>query len=244
MQYFSCLRRYVMTERKRRPPLLPLIFGAILLLIIPVLLMSAAGDWRWVEGWIFSLWYLGLSYTAVFSTYWRDPELLAERGADDDISNRPIWDRRWGVIAFLGFFIWLIVMPLESRRFEWTPGFQTWVKIIGGSGLVPSAYLILKTYFTNTYLSRVVRVQEERGQEVITTGVYRFVRHPMYLGASLFFICGPLLMESFFGIGIGCIMILLLAYRIMGEERLLVEQLKGYAEYREKTKYRLLPGIW
>jgi protein-S-isoprenylcysteine O-methyltransferase Ste14 len=111
-------------------------------------------------------------------------------------------------------------------------------------GLFPSAYLILQTYIVNAYLARVVRVQEDRGQQVVTNGVYGFVRHPMYLGSSLFFICGPLLMESILGLGLGVFMILVMAYRITREEVLLVEDLEGYAEYRQKTKYRLIPGIW
>ena len=234
-----------MTENKNQGGgIARLAASGLVLLILPVLLMSLAGNWGWLEGWVFSLWYIGLSYTVVFYQYFENPALLEERRSGHRAKNRPVWDQRVGVVAFLGFLTWLIVMPLESQRYGWTDGFPTWVKIVGLVGLIPSAYLILQTYIVNAYLARVVRVQEDRGQQVVTSGVYGFVRHPMYLGSALFFICGPLLMESILGLGLGVFMILVLAYRITREEVLLVEDLEGYAEYRQKTKYRLIPGIW
>lgn len=234
-----------MTEDTRsKSPIGFFLFGAVTLLVLPVLLMSLAGDWGWWEGWVFSLWYIGLSYTAVFYQYRKDPALLAERREGQRAANRPVWDRRWSLLALIGFLGWLVVMPLEARRYQWTDGFPTWVQIVGLVGLIPSAYLILKTYFVNTYLSSVVRLQQDRGQRVVTTGVYGFVRHPLYLGACLFFICGPLLMDSFFGALTGFLMVLLFAYRSSREEKLLLDELEGYGEYQQKIRYRLIPGIW
>ena len=89
----------------------------------------------------------------------------------------------------------------------------------------------------NAYLSKVVRVQEDRGQEVVSTGVSGFVRHPMYLGGALFFICGPLLLDSIYGSVLGVFMILLMAYRIIGEEKLLLEELEGSEEYQQSISW-------
>lgn len=230
------------TNRKQQT--IRLAVSGLVLLIIPALLMSLAGNWGWLEGWAFSLWYIAMSYTVVFYQFFKNPALLEERRSGQRATNRPVWDKRVGLVAGFGFFAWLVMMPLESQRYGWTGGFPDWLKIIGLVGLIPSFYLILQTYIVNAYLSRVVRVQEDRGQRVVTTGVYGIVRHPMYLGASLFFICGPLLMESIFGVGLGLFMTLVLAYRITREEALLVEDLEGYAEYKGKTKFRLIPGIW
>jgi protein-S-isoprenylcysteine O-methyltransferase Ste14 len=89
-----------------------------------------------------------------------------------------------------------------------------------------------------------VRVQIERKQRVVSTGVYGFVRHPMYLGAVLMFAGAPLLLGSAIGLLPAAAMMLLLGFRIVGEERVLADELEGYAEYRQKVRYRLLPFVW
>ena len=78
----------------------------------------------------------------------------------------------------------------------------------------------------------------------MSTGVYGFVRHPMYLGGILLFIGAPMLLGSMYGLFIGILISILLAARIIGEERMLVKELDGYADYRKKVKYRLIPFIW
>jgi protein-S-isoprenylcysteine O-methyltransferase Ste14 len=90
----------------------------------------------------------------------------------------------------------------------------------------------------------LVRIQSERGQHVIDTGVYGFVRHPMYLGASLVFVGGALLLGSVCGLLAGLAMVGLLILRIFGEEKLLARDLEGYRAYCEKVRYRLIPHVW
>jgi protein-S-isoprenylcysteine O-methyltransferase Ste14 len=110
--------------------------------------------------------------------------------------------------------------------------------------LVPSGVLFLRSFTDNPFLSPLVRIQSDRKQSVVSTGVYGFVRHPMYLGATLMFLGAPLLLGSIAGLLVGAILSLLLAGRIAGEEKLLVSELAGYDEYRKKVRYRLLPFIW
>jgi protein-S-isoprenylcysteine O-methyltransferase Ste14 len=93
-------------------------------------------------------------------------------------------------------------------------------------------------------LSPLVRIQSERRQRVVSTGVYGFVRHPMYLGAALMFFGGPLLLGSAWGLLVGLGLVLLLMRRILLEEKLLARELEGYEAYRGKVRYRLLPRIW
>jgi len=135
-------------------------------------------------------------------------------------------------------------MPLDAERFKWTTWFPLWAKIIGGLFLIPSAFLFLRSYMDNPYLSGLVRIQEERKQRVITDGVYSLVRHPMYLGATFLFIGTPLLIGSLFGLAFGAMLTLLLAARIVGEEKMLANELDGYDDYRKIVKYRLIPFIW
>jgi len=96
----------------------------------------------------------------------------------------------------------------------------------------------------NTYLSTLVRIQDERGQRVISSGVYGFVRHPLYLGCLLMMIGAPLLVGSAAGLVLTAVGVVGLAARIVGEERMLRTELKGYADYQEKVRYRLIPSIW
>jgi protein-S-isoprenylcysteine O-methyltransferase Ste14 len=90
----------------------------------------------------------------------------------------------------------------------------------------------------------MVRIQTERKQQVVSTGVYGFVRHPLYLGVLLMLAGMPLLAGSVCGLIISGIALVVLVFRILGEEKMLVNELDGYAEYRQKVKYRLIPLLW
>ncbi len=126
----------------------------------------------------------------------------------------------------------------------WTLNFPLWLEVVGGIALIISAYFIIHSYMDNTYLSPLVRIQKERGQKVVSTGVYSFIRHPLYLGGILSFIGTPLLLGSVYGIIIGVVVFFLVCGRIFGEEKVLLEELKGYDEYKKKVKYRLIPHVW
>ena len=123
-------------------------------------------------------------------------------------------------------------------------GMAVRLKILGGLLLLPSLYFLYKANATNTYLSTAVRIQSERGHKVIQTGVYSFVRHPMYLGAILMFIGAPILLGSLFGLVTSIFIVILLMFRIIGEEKMLLEDLEGYGEYMKKVRYRLIPLFW
>ena len=104
--------------------------------------------------------------------------------------------------------------------------------------LAPSAFLI------NAFLSPTVRIQEERGQTVISTGPYHYVRHPMYAGGLLLFLGTPLLLGSWYGLVLSLLFIAAGAARAVMEERVLREELPGYAAYMARVNYRLIPRIW
>jgi protein-S-isoprenylcysteine O-methyltransferase Ste14 len=108
--------------------------------------------------------------------------------------------------------------------------------------LLLSFFFLFRSFSDNTFLSPLVRIQEERKQQLVTTGVYRFVRHPMYLGAIL--IGTPFLLGSYYGLALGLIMIVLIAMRTIGEEKMLMKEFRDYEEYKKKVRYRFLPFVW
>jgi protein-S-isoprenylcysteine O-methyltransferase Ste14 len=217
---------------------------AIYLLFWPALLFLLAGTWRWVEGWLFSGWFVALCTTTITWLYRNNPALLAERYRKPGSGGQKAWDKFVVYGLVLGFIGWIAIMPLDAERFGWTPHFPFWSAATGGTLLPLSSFLFFRSFTDNTFLSPLVRIQPERRQRVISTGVYGFVRHPMYLGAILMFLGAPLLLGSLAGLFVGGGLSLLLAGRIVGEERLLASELEGYAEYRKRVRYRLLPFIW
>lgn len=213
-------------------------------LFFPALTLLLAGNWRWLEGWIFALWFDVMLLFNIIYLYWKDPALLTERTKAPGSDNQKPWDTYLMISLLAIALLWLVVLPLDAERFHWSPAFPLWLKILGGVALVPALYLIERATIDNTYLSAMVRIQSERKQHVITTGSYGFVRHPLYLGCALMMFGAPLLVGSVYGLILSLIGALVLAGRIIGEEKMLAEELEGYEAYRQKVKYRLLPFVW
>jgi protein-S-isoprenylcysteine O-methyltransferase Ste14 len=228
------------------PPLSPFRLGATALYLAawPALMFLLAGGAGWVEGWLFAAWFLGLCGTVIVWLYRKDPALLAERYRRPGSGGQTAGDQAivYGLAA--GFAAWIVLMPLDARRYGWTPAPPVGLRAVGGALLCASALLLFRSFHDNTFLSPLVRVQTERKQRVVSTGVYGFVRHPMYLGAVLMFAGAPLLLGSATALAIAAMMTLLLAVRIVGEERVLAGELEGYEEYRKRVRYRLLPPVW
>jgi protein-S-isoprenylcysteine O-methyltransferase Ste14 len=216
----------------------------IYILIFPVVLLGLSGNWFWIQGWIFSIWFLGLSYTTIIYLYRYDPGLLDERYRKPGSGEEKGWDKYFIYIMFPSFLIWFIIMPLDAQRFGWTTNFPLWLEIIGFFLLIGSAFLLFRSYKDNSFVSPLVRIQSERDQKVVSTGVYGFVRHPMYLGGIMLFLGAPMLLGSIYGIIVGIFLSLIFVARIIGEEKMLIGELEGYPDYKDKVKYRLIPYIW
>jgi len=210
---------------------------------VATLMLWLSGNWRWVEGWIFGLWWVPFMAAMVLWLHYNDPALLAERMRKPGSGGESRSDM---VILFavkVCFIAALVVSPLNVR-FAWTPRLPLWSELCGGILLLGGSFFMLRAFADNTYASQLIRIQGERGQRVIDTGVYGFVRHPMYLGGSLTFVGGPLLLGSVCGLLAGLAALGFLILRISGEEKLLARDLAGYRAYCEKVRCRLLPHVW
>jgi protein-S-isoprenylcysteine O-methyltransferase Ste14 len=231
--------------QKQRPSAVKIVFSVLgTILVFPAIILFLSGDWRWFDGWIFSLWFAAMivATTIYLSIY--DPALLAERSRMRFPEDQKRWDRYVLMMIYVLMFAWFVIMPLDAKRFGWSPNFPAWLKVFGGLLLIASLYFIFQSTAENTFASTMVRIQKEREQQVISTGVYGFVRHPMYLGAVFMMFGGPLLLGSIGGLIIAGMALLVLLFRILGEENMLMNELEGYSEYMKRVQYRLIPFIW
>src|SRR5215204_2238122 len=211
--------------------------------VFAALLFVSAGTLLWPAGWAFIAIFFSFAVAIVLWLARKEPELLQERMSSPMQSGQPLWDKVFVTAVLLLFLTWLIVMPLDTVRFGWSevPG---WLQILGALGVVLSFYIMFLTFRENAYLALVVKLQEERDQSVVSTGPYRYVRHPMYASMFLFFPGSTLLLGSWWGL-LPCAVVLgLLVWRIPLEERMLENGLAGYDEYERNVRYRLIPHIW
>ena len=234
-----------MATENKRATLVGFIFTMLMsALFFPAVIMISSGNWLWIEGWLFSLWFDAMVLSTLIYMYRHDPALLAERSKALGSDNQKSWDKYLLSLIYMLAIAWLILMPLDASRFGWSPIFPVWLKVLGGMALLPALYLIFRTTAENTFLSARVRIQTDRKQQVISTGVYGFVRHPLYLGCLLMLLGAPLLVGSIYGLALSLVAVVILVGRIIGEEKMLVTELEGYEEYKNKVTWRLIPWMW
>jgi protein-S-isoprenylcysteine O-methyltransferase Ste14 len=211
--------------------------------VFAALLFVCAGTLLWPAAWAFMALFFGFALAIVLWLARKEPELLAERMSSPMQSGQPLWDKVFVVAVMVLFVAWLILMPLDAVRFGYSevPG---WLQIFGALGIVLSFYIMFLTFRENAYLAMVVKVQQERGQSVVSTGPYRHVRHPMYASTLLFFPGSALLLGSWWGLMFCTVLLGLLVWRIPLEERMLENGLDGYDEYERDVRYRLIPHVW
>ena len=211
--------------------------------LLALMLFLAAGTPAWPQGWIFLVLFVACSQATGLWLLKTDPALLAERMKSPFSADQRPRDRAIIVVIMVFLCAWLVVMPLDGRRFGWshTP---LWAQVIGAVLIVGAFWGWVGVLRANSFASVKVRVQQERGQTVISTGPYAIVRHPMYGYVLPLLVGTPLLLGSLWGL-LGIVVVMpLLAARALGEEEVLMDGLPGYRDYAAKVRFRLVPGIW
>ncbi|MBE5939222.1 MAG: isoprenylcysteine carboxylmethyltransferase family protein [Lachnospiraceae bacterium] len=202
-----------------------------LLLFLPAWTVNYPGAWLFMALLFVPMVILGVVL------FIKAPELLEKR-----LNHKEKEKTQQGVIAFsaLIFPAGFILSALDFR-FGWST-VPMWL-VIAASVIFLFGYMMYAEVMReNAYLSRTVEVQEN--QTVISTGLYGIVRHPMYLATFLMFLPLPLILGSFYGLIPFALYPVIIVIRILNEEKVLVEGLAGYEEYKKKVKYRLIPFIW
>jgi protein-S-isoprenylcysteine O-methyltransferase Ste14 len=216
----------------------------LVILLQPAILFSAAGRLDWWMGWIYLGLFIFLSLGSRVLIQRKHPDLIAERASSMDREDvSPVDKALVSLVAIFGPMAGLLISGLD-HRFGWTPPLPPavpWIALILATGGV-----LLGTWamVENRFYSAVVRIQKDRGQTVVSTGPYRFVRHPSYVGGALAFLFIPFALNTLWAlIPSGCIILGFLIRTIL-EDRTLRAELPGYADYAKRVRYRWLPGIW
>jgi protein-S-isoprenylcysteine O-methyltransferase Ste14 len=213
----------------------------VIITIVAALFFSLAGRLDWYAAWALLLAFS--VYLVVIGLWARrhDPEMVAERISPGE--GVKTWDQVIMAVYAVLLLVMLVVSLLDGGRFGWT-SVPTWANLLGWLGCIFAGWLIWRVMKENTFLSERVRIQTERGHQVITTGPYRIVRHPMYAGVMVFLLSMPLILGSVYGFCLAIPAAALFVVRTVLEDRTLMNELPGYKEYARQTRYRLLPFIW
>lgn len=205
-------------------------------------LFLSAGTIRWTRGWIgVAMWMLAMPAVGLVTQRY-NPRLMEERARWRRKDTKP-FDK-----IFLAVYVPLVTIQpavggLDAVRFRWSSLPFAWV-YAGVTLYVLAMGLIAWVLCINPYAETSVRIQNDRGQTVVTSGPYRIVRHPMYVGAILMYLAQPLIWGSVWAMVLGAVVGLLMIVRTVFEDRTLRRELPGYQEYAAQTRYRLLPGFW
>ena len=207
------------------------------LLLIGLLLFLPAGTFDFWQAWLF----IGVLFVPMFIAgivlMIRQPELLRKRLDAKEQQQEQKW-----VVALSGLmFIAVFVVAGLSRRFGWYM-LPDWAVYIATAIFLVAYAMYAEVMRENVWLSRTVEVQEN--QQVVSTGLYGIVRHPMYAATLLLFLSMPLVLASPWSFVIMLIYIPIIALRIRNEEQVLERELKGYTEYKQRVRYKVIPFIW
>jgi protein-S-isoprenylcysteine O-methyltransferase Ste14 len=212
-------------------------------LVFALALLLPAGSIGWVAGWVYLFMFFGFVIAISVWLFKNNPGLLEERMTGRAKPNQQAWDRPLIALAGGCFLSWFVLVSLDAQRFRWSQ-MPVWLQLAGAAILMCSFYVFFLTFRENSYLSPAIRVQEERGQTVVSTGPYHYVRHPMYAGFILFVTGTTLLLGSWYGFILGMVLVGIMAVRAVLEERTLRKELQGYDVYMTQVRYRLIPGVW
>lgn len=212
----------------------------ILLFFLPITFVIARRLDYW-QGWVFN----GLNIFFILLTYGLlidRKDLIKERLRPGEGMKR--WDKVYYAISTPLFFVMFILSILDATWFSWSPSVPFLVVLLGILLYCVGQIIVLWAKRTNRFFSSVVRIQTDRKHEVCSTGPYRFVRHPGYLGGLVFTIGTPLLLGSFGGLLPAFFAIILVFWRTYMEDTTLKKELPGYEDYSKKVRYRIIPLLW
>ena len=215
----------------------------VFVVIVPCLPLLISRQWDWWQAWVYAIVsILGFVISRMIVGR-RNPDLLAERARYTDQPDAKSWDKILSPLVGLGGALIPLVIGLDAL-YGWSAPFSLPVELLGLAGILAGYALGSYALIENRFFSGMVRIQTERGHQVISTGPYRWLRHPGYAGALITYLGTPLFLDSAWGFLPVLFIAGVLVVRTRLEDRTLQDELPGYKEYAGRVRFRLLPGVW
>ena len=213
------------------------------IVVVPLLPLLISRQWDWWEAWIYAaICILGFAISRMLAAR-RHPDLLVERARFLQHEDAKSWDKSLAALVGLGGGLIPLVAGLE-RLLDGSTQFSPAVKVISLALLLVGYALGAYALIENRFFSGMVRIQTDRGQQVVSSRPYRWLRHPGYAGALLAYLATPFFLDSLWAILPTVFLTVVLIVRTALEDRTLQEELPGYADYARRVRYRLVPGIY
>jgi protein-S-isoprenylcysteine O-methyltransferase Ste14 len=213
---------------------------AWLMIVMALLLFMPAWSLAWWEAWLYWAVFFACSLSITVHFLRADPNLIERRLGAGPLAEGKFAQKLIQSAASL-FFVAILVVPSLGRRFGW-PRVPLPLALVADGLVIAGFWLVFLVFRENSYASSVIRA--ESGQRVITTGPYRFVRHPMYSGGITLVLFTPLALGSWWGLVPAILLAMVIVVRLFDEERFLAVELPGYVDYCSKVRYRLIPSVW
>ncbi len=216
--------------------------GLLVKAVVALILLLSAGRWDWTAAWVFIAIYLAFDVATAIVVFPRSPDLLLERSRMQPGTAR--WDKVIMPLAasLLPMACWIVAGLNE--RLRWMPTIPNGLQIAAAAVTAGGFAITVWAMGANAFFSATVRLQPERGQHVASSGPYRWVRHPGYVGAILFTLAMPVLLDSLWALIPAVLAAALYVVRTSLEDRYLAAGLGGYREYQDRVRYRLIPRLW
>jgi protein-S-isoprenylcysteine O-methyltransferase Ste14 len=222
----------------------PVVQFLLFVVLFPCVLFLAAGRLDWPIALVYVAIHIVSAVVSRLFVLRANPELLVERARSLDADRGKSWDRILVLlVALIGPLAVWIVSGLDERL-GWSPDLSLPLQVAALLLVVLGYAIGTWAMVANAYFSGIVRIQDDRDQTVIQTGPYRFVRHPAYAGALLCYLAMPVMLDSLWALIPAVLTVAVVWLRTLLEDRTLVAELPGYADYTRRTRYRLIPGVW
>jgi len=209
-----------------------------------LLLFIPAGTLHWWRAWVFLVVTVAVMGVAIFTLLPDSADLFSQRAKGVIQKGQPLWDRVFVVLLVVSYLGQLVFIPLDVFRFHLLPKPSEFVSLFGLMLYIAGWWIMTLAMKINPFAVPVVRLQGERHQRVIDTGIYAIVRHPMYAGFIPMVVGPALWLGSYVAALLAIVPIAVLGVRSVFEERFLKRELKGYDAYVERVRYRLIPLVW
>jgi protein-S-isoprenylcysteine O-methyltransferase Ste14 len=215
---------------------------SLALIIFAAMLFIPAGSLRFWQGWAFLALVFIPSIFAYLYFYEHDPQLVERRLQSKEKVKEQRLLIRWAKAVFFA----ALLLPGLDYRWGWSRTYlqavPLWLTMVAQALVLGGLLLMAWVMKVNSFAARTIQV--EAGQKVISTGPYRMVRHPLYLGGVVMWLSTPLALGSYFAWPGFALLISFTVFRLLNEEKVLCQELPGYSEYCLRTRFRLVPFIW